>query len=178
MPADDLPGWVQYAQALVAPVLTIAGVGIAWGQLALARARMKHDLYDRRYKIFQGARAFIVEVCQEGRAENERVLAYHRDTGDAVFLLKPSVLFYLNEIEKKGFRLAYLRTVIAREDHPKRNAAIDEEANLLTWFSEQFDPLVQQFKPFLQLESSNWRDFASLKRKRASFIRAGVRART
>jgi hypothetical protein len=88
---------------LVAPVLTIAGIGIAWGQFILARTRLKHDLCDRCHKVFQSARAFLAEIIREGRAKNQQVLSYHPETGDAVFLLHPRVLAYLNELEKKGF---------------------------------------------------------------------------
>jgi len=87
MSGGDLPTWVQYAQALVVPVITIAGIVIAWGQLSLARRRMQLDLYDRRYKIFESARKLIVDIVREGRSEIEWIYTYHRETGDAIFLL-------------------------------------------------------------------------------------------
>jgi len=46
-----------------------------------------------------------------------------------------------------------LGVIVANDSHPQREAAIDEEASLLGWFSEQFDVLVEKFKPSLRLMS-------------------------
>jgi hypothetical protein len=153
VPGNDLPIWVNYAQALVVPFVAVVGAGIAGGQLLLARRKMQLDLYDRRYKIFESARRLIVDIMREGRAEVEWIYAYHRETGDAVFLLDGSVVSYIREVEKRAFRLRHLGAIIAGDDHPRREAAVDEEADLLTWFSGQFEELVEQFKPSLQLRS-------------------------
>jgi hypothetical protein len=76
MSGNDLPAWVNYAQALVVPFVAIVGAGIAGGQLLLARRRMQLDLYDRRYKIFESARRLIVDVMREGRTEVEWIYRY------------------------------------------------------------------------------------------------------
>jgi hypothetical protein len=153
MPGNDLPIWVNYAQALVVPFVAVVGAGIAGGQLLLARRKMQFDLYDRRYKLFESARRLIVDVMREGRIELESIYAYHRDTGDAVFLLDSAAVSYIAELEKRSFRLRRLHVIIANDDHPQRDAAVDEEADLLGWFSDQFDVLVEKFRPSLRLMS-------------------------
>jgi hypothetical protein len=153
MPGNDLPIWVNYAQALVVPFVAVVGAGIAGGQLLLARRKMQLDLYDRRYKLFESARRLIVDVMREGRIELESIYAYHRDTGDAVFLLDSAAVSYIAELEKRSFRLRRLHVIIANDDHPQRDAAVDEEADLLGWFSDQFDVLVEKFRPSLRLMS-------------------------
>jgi hypothetical protein len=152
MAADDLPTWVHYAQALVAPVVTVVGIVIAWGQFSLARMRLQHDLYDRRYKLYESARKLITQIVREGSASNSLVLSYLRDTSDAIFLLDRAALDYFKLLEKQGFRLVYLNTVIRNEQHPNRSKAIDDEAELLGWWTEQFGVLADKFKPFLQLQ--------------------------
>lgn len=152
MSGDDLPAWVHYAQALVVPVLTVAGIAIAWGQFSLARMRIKLDLYDRRYKLFDSARRLIAEIVREGRSRNQDVLLFLRETGDAVFLLDRNVVNYFEELKNKSFRLTFLTTIMANNQHPQRDAAIDEETELLRWFSEQFDVLVEKFKAIVAVE--------------------------
>jgi hypothetical protein len=153
MSGNDLPAWVNYAQFLVIPFVAVVGAGIAGGQLLLARRRMQLDLYDRRYKIFESARRLIVDIMREGRAEVEWIYRFHRDTGDAVFLLDNAAVGYIAELEKRAFRLRRVGVIIANDGHPQREAAIDEEVALLSWFSEQFDVLIERFKPSLQLKS-------------------------
>jgi hypothetical protein len=138
-------------------VVAIVGVGIAWGQFSLARMRMQHDLYDRRYKVFEGARRLLAEIAIESRITNKQVFTYLRETGDAIFLLDRSTVAYMKELENKARRLAVLGTVLATDDHPNKGTAIDEEAKLLQWFADQFEVLIDKFKPFLQLNRPWWR---------------------
>ena len=138
------------ADSLVVPAITAVGIVIAMGQFLLARQRLRLDLYDRRYKIFDSARRLIIEILREGFADRAVVFAYRWETGDAVFLLGKDVVSYLGEVEKRAFRFVYIRTILATEGHPNRETAIDEEAELLNWFAEQYDVLVQKFKPSLK----------------------------
>jgi hypothetical protein len=151
--SGNLPAWVNYLQAFVVPFVAVVGAIIAFGQLWLARRKMQLDLYDRRYRIFESARRLIVEIMREGRAKLDWIYTYHRGTGDAVFLLDSSAVSYISELEKRAFRLRRLGVIIANDRHPEREAAIDEEAALLGWFSQQYDVLIEKFKPSLQLKS-------------------------
>jgi hypothetical protein len=143
--------------AVVTIVVAIVGAVIAWGQFSLARMRMQHDLYDRRYKLFDGARTLVAEILMEGRSTNKQILTYLRDTNDAIFLLDRSTVAYMKELEEQARRLAFLGTILATDDHPNRDAAADEEAELLQWFTGQFEVLIDEFKPFLQLNKPWWR---------------------
>jgi hypothetical protein len=86
---SQLPLWVQYAQALGAPSLAVVvaavGAWLAWQQVRIARVRLQHDLYDRRFKIFQAARNFLAEVMTHGYPSDDQVRAYVVGTADAIF---------------------------------------------------------------------------------------------
>ena len=60
---------VNMADSLVVPAITAVGIVIAMGQFLLARQRLRLDLYDRRYKVFESARRLIIEILREGFAE-------------------------------------------------------------------------------------------------------------
>ena len=54
MHADPtLPQWVVILQALLVPAVATVGAVIALQQLHLARVRLQHDLFDRRFAILQ-----------------------------------------------------------------------------------------------------------------------------
>ena len=141
MPGNDLPIWVNYAQALVVPFVAVVGAGIAGGQLLLARRKMQLDLYDRRYKLFESARRLIVDVMREGRIELESIYAYHRDTGDAVFLLDSAAVSYIAELEKRSFRLRRLHVILLtmitlnamRRWMRKRICLVGSRCNSMCW---------------------------------------------
>ena len=53
MSGCPLPLWVQVLQALLVPVIAAVGAWVALQQMYLARVKLQHDLYDRRYAVFQ-----------------------------------------------------------------------------------------------------------------------------
>ena len=77
-----IPLWLQILQAF--SVLCISGVGawLAWQQVQIARVKLQHDLYDRRYRVFDATLKFLVEVTGHGGACATRspaiFLARHR----------------------------------------------------------------------------------------------------
>jgi hypothetical protein len=145
------------ADGLIASAIAAAGAFVGWGQLRLAQQRSRLDLYDRRYRIFAGARKLLDEILLEGFAGLNVVFAYRRETGDAIFLLSRDVTLYLEDLGQRAFRLVRIRTLLANDAHPDREAMIDEEADLQNWFAGQHDVLAEAFRPTLQLEHPwNW----------------------
>jgi hypothetical protein len=159
MPQSQLPVWVQYAQALGAPSLAIviAGVGawLAWQQVRIARVRLQHDLYDRRFAVFQAARQFLADVMAHGYpSSNDQIRSYVVGTADAGFLLNQDIVEYLDEIRNRGSRLwAIEQALKPLPVGNERSALVQQQAALFSWMMEQLPTgLVAKFKPFLTLE--------------------------
>jgi hypothetical protein len=157
MSQSQLPLWVQYAQAFASPVLAIVigvvGAVLTWQQVKLARVRLQHDLYDRRFAVFQAARKFLVEVMRQNHPSEDQIRAYVVGTADAVFLLNADVAAYLEEIRERGSRLATINKVL--QPLPvgdQRSALAREDEDLFDWMMRQPVGLVAKFKPFLALE--------------------------
>jgi hypothetical protein len=54
-----LPWWMQWAQAIGIGIISAAGVFIAYKQSRIATAKLNLDLYDRRFRVYDAARALI-----------------------------------------------------------------------------------------------------------------------
>jgi hypothetical protein len=158
MSQSQLPLWVQYAQALGAPLLAIviAGVGawVAWQQVGIARVRLQHDLYDRRFAVFQAARKFLAEVMTHGHPSDDQIRSYVVGTADAGFLLNDDIAMYLEEIRKRGSRLESIKETLKPLPVGNERAALaQQKEELFSWMMEQLPVgLVEKFKPFLTLE--------------------------
>jgi hypothetical protein len=59
MGSSSLPLWVQLLQALAVPVIAGVGAWVALQQMYLARVKLQHDLFDRRYAVFQAVVSFM-----------------------------------------------------------------------------------------------------------------------
>jgi hypothetical protein len=52
---------MRWVQPLSLVIIAAVGDFIAWQQLDISRVKSRHDLYDRRYPVFQVARAFFAD---------------------------------------------------------------------------------------------------------------------
>jgi hypothetical protein len=156
---SQLPLWVQYVQALGAPLLAVVvacvGAGLAWQQVRIARIRLQHDLYDRRFAVFQAARSFLAEVMTHGYPSDDQIRVYVVGTADAIFLLNEDIATYLAEIRRKSIYLQeYHETLKSLPVGDERTAIVKQNSVIFAWLMEQLPAgLVKKFKPFLTLET-------------------------
>ncbi len=65
MSGSSLPLWVQVLQALAVPVIAAVSAWVAWQQMHIARTKLQHDRYDRRYAVFQAVRgSSMKQACR------------------------------------------------------------------------------------------------------------------
>jgi len=131
-----------------------AGVYIAWQQKRIADVRLTHELYNRRFKVYEAAKTLLVTMQRNGRLSTDDYVTYLRGTSDAVFLLDASVVKYLEELRERVTRLLVLRDQIKENasgeiEYQKR---VNESAQIENWFAIQFDILVSRFRPFMRLD--------------------------
>jgi hypothetical protein len=153
-----LPEWVLWIQAIGIPacgiVVAFASVFIAWHQKRLADLKLQSDLYDRRLKIFEAAKALLVAVQDNGTLSVDEYFAFIKDTANAVFLLKPNVADYLKTLGSRAVRLRLIQNQLKSDqiDQPTRAQLADKAAEMELWFNEQFNVLIEEFKPSLRLD--------------------------
>jgi hypothetical protein len=125
-------------------------------QADLAQVRLQHDLYDRRYRLYEIAQSFLVQVVRTADVDIHSTAKFMHEVGEAVFLLDKSLVVYFDEVRKKAIRLEFLCKVIDTPGYAdKRAAFIDEKVAIASWFGDQFAILVEKFKPFLVLDQHN-----------------------
>ena len=70
---DFTPHWTQYLSALLTPTVAVFGSFIAYLQWVLARNKLKFDLFDRRYRVYEAARELLASIMTTGSAKNEDI---------------------------------------------------------------------------------------------------------
>jgi len=158
---------------LASPVATIVAAGVAVyftrqlgkGQLAIAKRqadiadqqgrladiRMRHDLFDRRFEIYEAARNLLLEVFSNSNVSNEALRKFVRDTEKSVFFFDQGFTDYLLQIRHKAISLQ--KSVFHLEGPGSDPIAAAERRNELSnWFYAQFDVLLERSKPFLALD--------------------------
>jgi hypothetical protein len=148
------------ANIIMSTAIAIAGIAIAFAQLTIAQANFTHTAFERRYAIYAAARTLLSDVFRQANVMHEEILAFNRASADSVFVLDDGLTAYMKELRDKAIRLNYLRKIVETR-HPvdQVDAAINESTELAIWFTNQFDVLIEKFKPFLRLKPSvfGWR---------------------
>jgi hypothetical protein len=156
MSQSQLPLWVQYGQALGPPLLAgvIGGIGawIALQQMYLARIKLQHDTYDRKYAVFEAVSWVLLGVAALKRAPSlEDMRAFLRVIGAAPFLFDDELVAYLQEIERRVHRANGLNDMMSHfsdDDKPKASKELEEH---IVWLSEQHNVIIEKFRPSLEL---------------------------
>jgi hypothetical protein len=140
----DVQGW---ATALIAVAVAV----IAWRQYRVAQAKLKLDLFDKRYAIFQQTWEILSAVIISGTREKNWGLAtpFNNFLPQARFLFGPDVSKYLDEASRKWTELHGLEAegVVGNQE------LIQKKWALTTWFEEQAkEGCKVMFDPYLNFK--------------------------
>jgi hypothetical protein len=125
---------------------------IAQEQADIAREKLRHDLYDRRYRVFDAARRLLAQITSQRIASDEDLRRFVIDTGDAVFLFDDDTDAYLKDIRSRAQNLQSLDHLMEPMPvGPQRTSFVNKSEEQFTWLVSQLDGLVDTFKPFLKL---------------------------
>jgi hypothetical protein len=151
MSACPLPTWVQWLQALAVPVIALVGTWIALQQMHLAAVKLRHDLYERRFKVFDATRALLSATLTQGYPTKDQLNSYEIATADAVFLLNDDVSKYLSDIRRRARSLSRSESPLAQMNVGDQTARPQKSRDDFAWLTDCLGTLVEKFKPFLSL---------------------------
>jgi hypothetical protein len=142
--------------ALVALAIGLVAAGIAWRQKEIAQAKLKLDLFDKRYTIFHSAWEFMSEIVHNGPGD-QALHPFTNQIPQAGFLFGRDIEDYLNNATNKRTDLWMINQRVRRSaDRAMPPEDIDRNAFLENWFFEQAAKgLKAKLAPYLDFEK--WR---------------------
>ena len=162
-----LPEWIAYVQALGPTIATITiaafslwialrQVWIGREQTDIARERIKHDLYDRRYAIYLAFEKLLRAAMGQKGLEDEKeiVLIANVAAHQAAFILSEDLQTFLLQLTDIAFRRNQ-RTEMSKNFHDlpieERKRRIEEDQRDNSTILHAHPVLVEKFLPFLRL---------------------------
>ena len=149
-PARD---WVDYLSALLVPMVAVVGAVIAWQQWRINRARLKNELFDRRYEQFCVVRDFIGSIMTSGRSTTEEQRKYLVGTRGMGFLFDKKIVEYMDEnIWKPAIDLECLESELQGVPVGKeRTDNVHKQRDIKLKLHEELKNLEGRFEKYLQL---------------------------
>jgi hypothetical protein len=123
---------------------------VAWHQWQLAQHKLRLELFDRRYRVFQALRKFLSAILSHARFSDAELFEYYAGTSDAEFLFGADVVDYLSQVKGRALGMQLHQKLYAPlpvgEERSKHVAA--EHVELL-WLNDQLVEMTRVFRPYL-----------------------------
>ena len=123
---------------------------IAWQQWQVARNKLRLDLFERRYKIYEATRKFLGAIVQKAFFTEIQLHEYNVGTSDAEFLFGIEIVACLNKIYERAISLQTHQkvgeTLPVGEERSLHGRAQEEH---VLCFGNQLTTLSKTFAPYL-----------------------------
>ena len=148
------PRWTTCLSALLVPTVAVLGSVIAYRQWRTAQNKLKLDLFEKRFAVYDAARSLFASIMTSGKAKDENTFKFLSGTREAKWLLNADIAEYLDkQIYNKAIGLQTLAAEL--EGMPvgeERSANVQKQAEIKKWMLKQYEVLDEKFAPFLRLE--------------------------
>jgi hypothetical protein len=159
--------------SILVPVATlIVGVAvafIAWQQWQIASNKLRLDLFDRRYKIYDATRKFLEVIMRDAKFEDSQLFEFYAGTSDAKFFFDDDVVDYLSQIRERALKMRTPQGFV--EDMPRselRRYSEPTAHDQLLWLCEQITAMTTVFAPYLDFSRIKLSAFSPIERHRPS----------
>jgi len=138
--------WVDILAALSTPNIGIAVVVIAFMQWRTAELKRRHELFDRRYAVYEKVGKFLLEINQKmQQILPETEVLFIEQFGPSRFLFGDDIRAYLDELWNQY-------NMLRRHQHDEKYLGIAD------YFNEQFSKTAEEkFSKYLKIERNFWK---------------------
>jgi hypothetical protein len=150
---------IQIFSGLLTPVIACIALYIAYQQHRIAKNKLKLDLYERRYKVYEDMRKFLIRFNNKPDFVYEELSEISHSLNESKFLFNIEVVEWISNIKIKavdyGFLYAELEKVMT--DDGEIVITTDDSIKYSKWFSNELDKIEDIFLPYLdfrRLESN------------------------
>jgi len=142
---------IDVLSGLLTPIIAVLAAYIAWQQWRTNNLRLKHELFNRRYELYEAITFFISGILTRGTVQPNSETQFLRDTKSVVFLFDKHLQEFIQEIYHKAVEFYALRAM-QNSNTLSRDALVDnvqQQRKINDWFSEQLSSCTVRFSPFL-----------------------------
>ena len=141
------PAWIT---AIASTIFGISAIFFAYQQWLINASKLKLDLFEKRYAVYNGVRKFLSVIVRETTFEDKDLFQYYSDTSDAEFLFSSEVVEFIDQVTTKALRMRTCQRKYSRLPiGERRSELVEEEGNELEWLMDQLGNLRKIFSPYL-----------------------------
>ena len=144
---------IQTGTALTTGAVAVLVAVITWRQWVTNRARLKHELFDRRFTIYEKITSFLGEMLQ-GPLPIGRDAQFLRETKQAFFVFNcdPKVKSLISEVYSHAVDLHAAEAELDGLTGAERTANIRKQRELKDWILSTLSSVEVLLAKYLRLE--------------------------
>lgn len=146
------PHWTAYLQALLTPVVAVLAALIAWRQWRTARNKLKLDLFDRRFAVYDAARNLLGSIATSGKVKEDELTKFLIGTREVRWLLNKEIEEYLRAIYIEAIHHQTTDDELGFANPEERKRLAHAKAAQRKVLLDKMQVLDEKFSEFLSLE--------------------------
>lgn len=145
--------WIDLLGALLTPTIAGFGIYIAYQQGVINKNRLKHELFEKRYAIYEKIGFYISEILISGTVKAGSDIEFLRDTKASALLFDSRIEKLVSQIYQKSVELHCLETELdALTSDVSRKENVRKQSEINDWLKEQLSSMPSLFEEYLHLE--------------------------
>jgi len=148
---------VNIFSGLLTPLIAIIAVYIAYQQFIINRNRLRLDLYEKRFRVFNETKKVLHKINQDSKIDLIELRDFKFSTNESKFLFEVDITDYLEEIKKNSIELNHLTDDLNKlNQYPvgskDREDKVQRYSELTSWFTEQYLNIEIKFEKYLDFK--------------------------
>ncbi len=149
---------VQLLMSFLTSLTALFSCYISLQQYQVGHLQFRHELYDRRLKVFQAARSFLSDIARKGAPRFSRCVQFYAEASEAEFLFGTDIVNMIEELYSQGLKLSELNDQLYPETGEpglpvgdERSGVAREKSEVLKKMMENLSKFKKAFKPYLRV---------------------------
>jgi hypothetical protein len=150
----DITTVTPWSQALLTPVIAVTGIYVSWRQWRTNSQKLRYDLFEKRYAIYEAAVKFIASMMREGKPSQEAQNAFLVGTQGSKLLFGREVEEYLHSLWVDAVEMEMHQAIFSDLPVGKdRTMHVEAAAEIKKKLPDHFRRLDEKFFPYINLAS-------------------------
>lgn len=144
---------ISTATAIITAAVAVLVALITGGQWVTNRARLRHELFDRRYALYEQIAGFIAEILTSGKIPQGEPDGFLRRTKTAYFAFAcdNDIKVIITEIYEKVADLQALEATLETLGGKERKKNMEDQRAVKDWLKKTQNSLEKRFEKYLKL---------------------------
>ena len=135
---------------------------VAFQQMVIARKKLNHDLFDRRFAVYVATQDYFVACLNHSGGTQEDTSRFYNSTRAAPFLFDDKIMKLLEKTMKASIDIQIFGKYVGQDNLEDYQKFMDTYHKAQAWLAEEYGSLVATFNDAMNLSDTRAYPIASV----------------